>query len=202
MIFKEKSMKKVALYCRVSTNQQTVDSQLLQLREVAQQRGYQIVAEYCDTGISGAKGRADRPSLDRMLKDAYRGKFEMVMCWDISRLGRSLSNLIEILNELQAIKVDLLFLQQGLQTDTPTGKLLFGICSSLAEFERELIRERVKAGIANAKAKGKKMGRPTLMNANVVATIKTLREKGESVRSICKLTGVGVGSYYSAMSMV
>ena len=107
-------MKKIAIYARVSTDKQAVENQLNQLRAVANRMGYVIIQEYVDYGISGAKSRIDRPSLDAMMKDAVRGRFDMVMCWSIDRLGRSLQNLIEILNELQSVKVDLYFLQQAI----------------------------------------------------------------------------------------
>ena len=103
-----KLMKKVAIYARVSTASQTTENQLLDLRQTAQRMGYTIVAEFVDNGISGAKGRCDRPALDQMLKQATQRRFDMILCWDISRLGRSLQNLVEILTELQSLKIDLL----------------------------------------------------------------------------------------------
>ena len=111
-------MKKVAIYARVSTSAQTCENQLTELRAVTDRAGYQIVSEFVDEGISGAKGRSDRPALDRMLKECTKRRFDLVMCWDISRLGRSVQNLIEIMNELQSLKVDLFFLQQGMDTST------------------------------------------------------------------------------------
>lgn len=127
--------KKVCIYARVSTDKQTTENQLNELRAVATRMGYTVVQEYVENGVSGAKSRSDRPLLDAMLKDAVRGRFDMVMCWSIDRLGRSLQNLVEILNELQQIKVDLYFLQQGMDTSTSSGRMMFSIFGALAEYE-------------------------------------------------------------------
>ncbi len=109
-------MKRVAIYARVSTDRQTCENQLLELRSVAERCGYCIVSEFIDEGVSGARGRADRPALDSLMKAATQRKFDMVLCWSIDRLGRSLQNLVELLNELELMKVDLMFFQQGLDT--------------------------------------------------------------------------------------
>jgi DNA invertase Pin-like site-specific DNA recombinase len=192
--------KKVAIYARVSTDKQTTENQLNELRAVASRMGYIIVQEYVENGISGAKSRSDRPSLDAMLKDAVRGRFDMVMCWSIDRLGRSLQNLVEILNELETLKVDLYFLQQGMDTSTSSGRMMFSIFGALSEYERNLIRERVCAGLQTARAKGVKLGRPSNITSNTISTIKVLRQRGESIRNICKLVGCGVGTYYMAIN--
>ena len=156
-------MKKVAIYARVSTDKQTCDNQLIELRAVAERCGYTIVQEFVDSGISGAKGRADRPALDSMMKAANQRKFDVILVWSIDRLGRSLQNLVERLNDLQSMRVDLMFLQQGMDTCTSRGRMMFCIFGALAEFECNLIRERVIAGQNKAKARGVKMGRPTKM---------------------------------------
>ena len=156
-------MKKVAIYARVSTDKQTCDNQLIELRAVAERCGYSIVQEFVDSGISGAKGRADRPALDSMMKAANQRKFDMILVWSIDRLGRSLQNLVELLNYLQSMRVDLMFLQQGMDTCTSRGRMMLCIFGALAEFECNLIRERVIAGQNKAKARGVKMGRPTKM---------------------------------------
>ncbi len=115
-------MRKIAIYARVSTDKQSTENQLLELRDLCNKLGYTIVQEYTDNGISGAKSRDGRPALDLLLKDATRRKFDMVMCWSIDRLGRSLQNLVEIPNELQALKIDLYFQQQRMDTSTPSGR--------------------------------------------------------------------------------
>ncbi len=192
--------KRVALYARVSTASQTTENQLLELRQTAQRMGYTIVAEFVDNGISGAKGRRDRPALDQMLKQATQRRFDMILCWDISRLGRSLQNLVEILTDLQSMKIDLFFQQQGLDTSTSSGRMIFGIFGALAEYERELIRERVIAGQQRAKAQGIKLGRPSKMNDGLRTAIKLLREKGVGIKQIAAQCQVGIGSVYTALA--
>ena len=193
-------MKKVAIYARVSTASQTTENQLLDLRQTAQHMGYTIVAEFVDNGISGAKGRCDRPALDQMLKQATQRRFDMILCWDISRLGRSLQNLVEILTELQSLKIDLFFQQQGLDTSTSSGRMMFSVFGALAEYERELIRERVIAGQQRAKAQGIKLGRPSKMNDGLRTAIKLLREKGVGIKQIAAQCQVGIGSVYAALA--
>ncbi len=191
--------KKVAIYARVSTDKQSTENQLNELRAVATRMGYTITQEYVDNGISGAKSRADRPSLDAMMKDAVRGRFDMVMCWSIDRLGRSLQNLVEILNELQSIKVDLYFLQQGMDTSTSSGRMMFSIFGALSEYERSLIRERVCAGLQVAKARGVKLGRPSKMNDGMKQAVVLLREKGMGIKQIAKELQIGIGTVYSVI---
>jgi len=192
-------MKRIAIYARVSTNQQTCENQLTELRAVADRAGYQIVSEFVDEGISGAKGRQNRPALDRMLKECTRRRFDLVMCWDISRLGRSVQNLIEIMNELQSLKVDLFFLQQGMDTSTASGRMIYGVFASLAAYERELIRERVLAGQARAKPAGVKFGRPRTITENTKETVRLLRDQGVGIRKIARTLGIGVSTCYAAM---
>ena len=192
-------MKKVCLYCRVSTLNQTSENQLRELRVVAERMGYEIVSEFIDNGISGAKSRKDRPALDEMMKLATQRKFEMVMCWSIDRLGRSLQHLVEILNELQAMKIDLYFMQQGMDTTTPSGRMIFSVFGAIGEFERNLIRERVIAGQQRAKAAGVHIGRPTKMNDGMRSAIKAMHQNGMSIRQIAKSCKVGIGTVYSVI---
>jgi DNA invertase Pin-like site-specific DNA recombinase len=192
-------MKKVAIYARVSTDKQTCENQLIELRAVAERCGYTIVQEFVDSGISGAKGREDRPALDSMMKAANQRKFDMILVWSIDRLGRSLQNLVELLNDLQSMRVDLMFLQQGMDTSTSSGRMMFSIFGALAEFERNLIRERVFAGIFRAKARGVKMGRPSKMNDGLRSAIQLLRQNGMGIKQIAKEVGVGVGTVYSVI---
>jgi DNA invertase Pin-like site-specific DNA recombinase len=191
--------KRIAIYARVSTSAQTCENQLNELRVVADRAGYQIVAEFVDEGISGSKGRQNRPALDQMLRECTRRRFDLVMCWDISRLGRSVQNLIEIMNELQSLKVDLFFLQQGMDTSTASGRMMFSVFGALAEYERELIRERVLAGQARAKAAGVKFGRPKTITENTRETVRLLRDQGVGIRKIARTLGIGVSSCYAAM---
>ena len=147
-------MTRAAFYLRVSTLDQNTDNQEIQLREVAVRAGYEITKIYRDHGIAGAKGRDKRPQFDALCKDAARRKFDLIMCWSVDRLGRSLTDLLEFLKEIHALRIDLYLHQQGLDTTTPSGKAMFQMMGVFAELERSLIRERVRAGLARAKASG------------------------------------------------
>jgi DNA invertase Pin-like site-specific DNA recombinase len=152
--------KRVAFYLRVSTGEQTTENQRRELEAVARHRGWDVVAVYEDRGISGAKGRDKRPQFDRMLRDAVRGKFDILAAWAVDRLGRSLQDLVVSLGELRAGGVDLFLHQQALDTTTPSGRAMFQMLGVFAEFERAMIQERVKAGLVRARANGKQLGRP------------------------------------------
>src|ERR1035441_1853249 len=190
---------RIAIYTRVSTSSQSTENQRHELLRVAQARNWEVIGEYTDAGISGAKTRADRPALDALLKDAVRGKFDLIAVWSIDRLGRSLQHLIETVNELQAVGVDLYLHQQALDTTTPAGKLAFSIFGAFSEFERSLIRERVKAGLERAKRNGTKLGRPTNLNSSVAAAITALRAKDHSIRKIAAHLRVGTGTVYKVL---
>jgi DNA invertase Pin-like site-specific DNA recombinase len=192
-------MKRIALYARVSTDKQTCENQLQELRTIAERMNYIIVGEFVDNGISGMKTRQNRPALDQLMKTATQRKFDMVMCWSIDRLGRSLQNLVEILNELQALKIDLFFLQQGMDTSTPSGRMIFSVFGAIGEFERNLIRERVIAGQKRAVANGVKIGRPSKMNDGLRSAIQLLREKGMGIKQIARELKVGIGTVYSVI---
>jgi DNA invertase Pin-like site-specific DNA recombinase len=138
--------KRAALYVRVSTDRQTVENQIGALAKVASARGWQIVETFRDEGISGAKGRKDRPGLNEMLKQAQRGKFDVVMAWAIDRLGRSLVDLLQTIESLKACNVDLYLDQQSIDTTTPAGKLVLQMCGAFAEFERSMLQARIHAG--------------------------------------------------------
>jgi DNA invertase Pin-like site-specific DNA recombinase len=151
---------RAAIYLRVSTDEQTTDNQERELRAAAERIGHEVVAVYRDAGISGSKGRDQRPGFDAMHKDAARRRFDVVMAWSVDRLGRSLQDLCGFLSELHSLGIDLFLHQQGIDTTTPAGKAMFQMMGVFAEFERAMIRERVNAGIARAKAGGKHCGRP------------------------------------------
>ena len=189
--------KRVAIYARVSTDKQTCENQLNELRSIAERMQYIVVDEFIDEGISGVT--SSRPSLDALMKSATQRRFDMVMCWSIDRLGRSLQNLIEILNELQSLKVDLFFMQQGMDTSTSAGRMMFSIFGALAEFERNLIRERVIAGQQRAISQGVKMGRPSKMNDGMKNAIKLLRERGIGIKQIARELKIGIGTVYSVI---
>jgi DNA invertase Pin-like site-specific DNA recombinase len=153
--------KRAAIYLRVSTDEQTTENQERALREVAARSGHEIVAVYRDEGISGAKGRDKRPGFDAMHKDASRRKFDIVMAWSVDRLGRSLQDLIGFLSELHSLGIDLALHQQGIDATTPAGKAMFQMMGVFAEFERSMVVERVRAGVARAKASGTKSAKPS-----------------------------------------
>ena len=161
-------MARIAIYARVSTNSQSTEQQLFTLREVATRTQSTIIAEYSDT-ISGST--ESRPGLDALLLAARQRKFDVLYCYSIDRLGRSTKNLIAIVEELQTLKIDLFFYREGIDTTTATGRCVFTILSSVAELERNLIRERVTAGLAKAKRNGKKLGRPSKMNDSMATAI-------------------------------
>jgi DNA invertase Pin-like site-specific DNA recombinase len=187
-------MRRVALYTRVSTDHQTTENQEIELRAVADRRGWQIVEIYRDEGVSGAKARADRPAFDALCKAATRNEFDMVTAWSVDRLGRSLQDLVGFLSELHALKINLFLHQQGLDTTTPAGKAMFQMMGVFAEFERSMIRERVKAGLVRARAQGKALGRPTI-DAKTEAAIRQDLQKGEAgIRKLATFHGVGVGT--------
>jgi DNA invertase Pin-like site-specific DNA recombinase len=157
-----KTTKRAALYLRVSTDRQTVENQQKALQAIAGNRGWEIVGTYSDKGISGAKGRKDRPGFDQMLGDAGRGKFDIVMAFALDRIGRSLSDLLATIRHLEECRVDLFVDRNMIDTTTPTGKLLFHVTSAFAEFERDMIVQRVNAGLDRARAKGVTLGRPRM----------------------------------------
>ncbi len=194
-----KKTKRVALYVRVSTDEQTTDNQRRELEGVAKRSGWKIVDIYEDNGISGANGREKRPALDKLLKDAARREFDMIAAWSVDRLGRSLQHLVGLLEELQALGVDLYLHQQGLDTSTPSGRAMFQMCGVFAEFERAMLVERTKAGLARARARGMRLGRPPVPPVTK-RKIAKLRQQGNSVRAIAKATGLSVGAVHKAIS--
>lgn len=183
-------MKKTAIYLRVSKDSQTTANQRRELQAVAARSGWQIVKVYEDAGISGAKGRDKRPGFDRLLKDATARKVDMIAAWSVDRLGRSLQDLVGFLTELQALRCDLYLHQQALDTSTPSGRAMFQMCGVFAEFERGMIRERVNAGLARARAKGTKLGRRPVKPA-VEARIRELKATGMGILKIGRTVGVG-----------
>jgi DNA invertase Pin-like site-specific DNA recombinase len=182
--------KRVAIYARVSTDGQTTENQLRELRGALARHAWVIVGEYVDHGISGGKGRKDRPRFDALLRGVARREFDMVAAWSVDRLGRSLQDLVSFLSELQSKKVDLYLHQQALDTSTPGGKAMFGMFSVFAEFERSIIQERVKAGLARARAKGKTLGRPRT-SPKVEDRIRELAAAGMGKQRIARTLGIG-----------
>lgn len=173
----------MAIYARVSTDNQTVENQLLELHAVAQRQGWEVVAVLTDEGISGAKGRDRRPGFDALLKGVARRDFEQIMAWSVDRLGRSLPDLVSFLNDAHAKSVDLYLHQQGLDTSTPSGRMMFQMLGVFAEFERAMIRERIMAGLRRTT---KKSGRKPMPQNRVDAIRKSL-ENGMGIRATARL---------------
>ncbi len=197
VFFQDRPIRRVALYARVSTlhGQQDPEMQLSELREYVTRRGLSIHEEYVDQGVSGSK--ESRPALNRLMTDAQRCRFDAVLVWKIDRFGRSLKHLVNSLADLSAYGIAFISLRDNLDLSTPSGRLMFQIIGAMAEFERALIQERVKAGLRNAKSKGKLIGRPR----RVVDTSKVLklRAEGLSWRQVSTRLGLGLGTVYRAV---
>ena len=179
------SPRRCALYCRVSTAEQTVEPQLHALRAYATARGFEAI-EYVDAGESGAKTK--RPALDLLLADAKRRRFDLVAITKLDRLARSVHHLVTLARDFEALGIDLVVLDQGVDTTTPSGRLLFHVLSSIAEFERDLIRERTRAGVANARRRGKRIGRPRA-DVDRLALLRLVRT-GATVTAMSRTLGV------------
>lgn len=186
--------RRVALYLRVSTDKQTTANQEAALREAAARAGWEVVEVYADEGISGAKGREGRPAFDRLCGDAMRRKFDIVAAWSVDRLGRSLQDLIGFLSDLRGAGIDLFLYQQGIDTTTAAGKMLFQMMGVFAEFERSMIRDRVNAGLARAKAEGKQLGRRKIAAKVEKAIRADLQAGGAGIQKLAARHGVGVGT--------
>jgi len=188
--------RKAALYLRTSHADRTTENQRRELRKAAKRAGWSIAAVYEDNGISGAKGRDGRPGFDQMLKDANRREFDVIMAWSVDRLGRSLQHLVSFLGDIHAKGVDLYLHRQGIDTTTPSGKAMFQMCGVFAEFESEMIRERINAGLARARERGTKsgrpIGRPKTVTPKLIRNVRRAREEGLSLRKIAKHAGTSL----------
>jgi len=187
-------MKTAVIYTRVSTHSQTVENQLLELREAAARLGYTVVKELRDEGISGAKGKDQRKGFAELHRMISRKEIDCVMSISIDRLGRSIKDLQDLLAEIEGVGINLYIHNNGINTATPAGKLVFNIFASLASWERDLIRERTLAGLARAKSQGKRLGRPTNRNEGTVAAVKMLRSPGLGICAIAKTLRIGVST--------
>jgi len=187
---------KAAIYARISTSNhgQDVGMQTRELREYCERRGFQIAGEYLDEGISGAKD--SRPELNRLMSDAHRRKFDAVVCWKFDRFARSVSHLLRALETFNSLGIAFVSLSEQIDTTTPAGRMIFTVLGAVAELERSLIAERVRAGLRNAKAKGKRLGRPRV--AVDATKIATMRASGASWPTIARELGVSVGTVYAA----
>jgi len=186
--------KKVALYCRVSTLDQTIDNQLIELRDHCSKMGWEVVKEYADEGLSGTLSRDKRPVLNSLIKDAYRKRFDSVVCWDISRIGRSMKELILFLSDMKDRGIGICSVRQGFDTSTSMGEIMFQFVGILSSWEREMIRERTLAGLERAKREGKTLGRRKVTNDRITAQIIELRSANRSIRDIASEVGVSRGT--------
>ena len=194
--------RKAVIYSRVSTNEQTVENQLRVLREVAEKRGLEVVREISDEGISGAKGRNERQGFDELIKGSVKNEWDIILVWDVSRLGRSLKHLVSFLEDIQSARCDMYIHQSGIDTSTASGKMMFGMLSVFSEFERSMIRERVIAGQQRAKSEGKHIGRPTNVNDGIINAVYQLRQNNVPISRIAKDLQIGVGTVYKILDEV
>ncbi|MBI1212971.1 MAG: resolvase [Alphaproteobacteria bacterium] len=183
--------KRVALYVRVSTDGQSTENQRQELQQVAERHGWKVVATYVDRGVSGAKGREQRPQFNALWQAVARREVDLVASWSVDRLGRSLQDLVSFLGELRAKGVDLYLHQQGLDTSTPAGKAMFQMMGVFAEFERAMIVERVKAGLQRARKEGRVGGRPRVPS-RIEERARQLLAEGTGIRKTAELLGIGV----------
>ncbi len=190
------TLRRVALYARTSTvRDQNPAMQVEDLRRLAQQRGWEVVGEYVDVGHSGAKDR--RPELDRMMSEVGRGKIDVVAVWRFDRFARSVRHLVTALDDFRARGIDFVSVNDGIDTSTPAGRFTFQVIAAVAELERELIRERTRAGLASARRRGVRIGRPSV--AVDLARARALRASGRSLRKVAQELGIGAATLCRAL---
>jgi len=188
-------MKRCVIYSRVSTQGQEVENQIKLLKQIANQKGYELVEIISDV-MSGAKGRKERKGFDKLIKGSIRKEWDSILVWSVDRLGRNLKDLVSFLDEINAVGCELYIHQSGIDTSTPAGKMMFQMVGMFAEFERSMISERVKLGMART---DKKLGRPTNMNQGMIHSIKFMREQGIGVKKIATDLSIGVGTVYKVL---
>jgi DNA invertase Pin-like site-specific DNA recombinase len=194
--------KKVGIYTRVSTLDQTIDNQLLELRDHCSKMGWEVVKEYADEGLSGTLSRDKRPALNSLIKDAYRKRFDSVVCWDISRIGRSMKELILFLSDMKDRGIGICSVRQGFDTSTSMGEIMFQFVGILSSWERSMIRERTLAGLERARREGKTLGRRKVTNDRMTAKIIELRSAKKSIREIASEVGVSTATVHRQLKMV
>lgn len=187
---------KVAVYARVSTAEQNPDTQLTILRDYCRSRGWEIAGEYIDQGVSGAA--SSRPQLDELMRDATRLQFKAVLVWKFDRFARSVQHLLTALRHFQSLGIEFVSLTEAIDTTTPIGKMVFTFLGAIAEFERDLMRERTLAGVAHARASGKQIGRPRV--AVDLPKLLQLKARGLSYRQIARETGYSLGLVFDKLA--
>ena len=193
--------KKVGIYTRVSTLDQTIDNQLIELRDHCSKMGWEVVKEYSDEGLSGTLSRDKRPALNSLINDAYRIRFDSVVCWDISRIGRSMKELILFLSDMKDRGIGICSVRQGFDTSTSMGEIMFQFVGILSSWEREMIRERTLAGLERAKREGKTLGRKKVTDDTMTAKTLELRSANKSIRNIASEVGVSRGTVNNVLKV-
>jgi DNA invertase Pin-like site-specific DNA recombinase len=189
------SAKKAAIYARVSTDLQTTENQTRELESYAARMGYQVVATLTDKGISGSKGKKDRPAYARLLEMISRKESEIILCWSVDRISRSMTDLLAFLGELKAKGVDLYLHQQNLDSSTPSGRAMFLLSGIWAELETAILKERIHAGLRRARQNGVRLGRPSVCDSpQLISAVKLLREQQTPIHKIASVCRVGVGT--------
>ena len=191
-------MKRCVIYSRVSTEGQEVENQIKLLKEICERKGYQLVDVISDV-MSGTKGRADRKGFDKLIKGSVKKEWDSILVWSVDRLGRSLKDLVSFLEDINSVGCDLYIHQSGIDSSTPSGKLMLHMIGVFAEFERSMISERVKLGLART---DKKLGRPTNMNTGMIESVKFMRGKGVGIKKIASDLSIGVGTVYKVLESV
>ena len=194
-------IRKVAIYCHVCTLDQTVDNQLIELRDHCSKMGWEIMKEYSDEGLSGTLSSDKRPALNSLIKDAYRKRFDAVVCWDISRIGRSMKELVLFLSDMKDRDIGIVSVRQGFDTSPTMGEMMFQFVGILSSWEREMIRERTLAGLERAKSEGKTLGRKKVINDEITTKIIELRNAKKSIRAIASEVGVSVGTVSNTLKV-
>ena len=195
-------VRKVAIYIHVSTLDQTIDNQLIELRDHYSKMGWEIVKEYADGGLSGTLSQEKRPALNSLIKDAYRKKLDSVVCWDIWRLGRSMKELILFLSDMKDRDISICLVRQGFDTSTSMGEIMFQFVGILSSWEREMIRERTLAGLERARREGNTLGRRKVTNDTMTAKIIKLRSAKKSLRKIAPEVGVSIAIVHRELKKV
>ena len=191
-------MKKCVIYSRVSTSNQENENQIGLLKEICERKGYQLVDVISDV-MSGSKGRVDRKGFDKLIKGSIKKEWDSILVWSVDRLGRSLKDLVSFLEDINSVGCDLYIHQSGIDSSTPSGKMMFQMIGVFAEFERSMISERVKLGLART---DKKLGRPTNMNTGMIESVKFMRGKGVGIKKIASDLSIGVGTVYKVLESV
>lgn len=190
-------MEKIAIYVRVSTDEQSTEMQTSDLRRYCEQRGFEIYKEYSDQGVSGTKDH--RPGLDQLMSDAKKRKFDVVLVWRFDRFARSTKHLITALEEFKHLGIDFISYSENIDTSSPLGKMLYTISAAWAEFERSIIVERIRGGIRRAREKGKVLGRPKVLNLDSDELLR-LQSEGLSLRKIAEKVNASPATVYKILS--